>query len=228
MRVWTLAALAASCCGCSLGLLQTGKTVPAGNVAVTGGGAFIDNARFADVGRPNYSTAPAESLYPVGGVRVGVHDRVDVAVTGALAPGADGEVKVALLPQEERAAVAVRAGGGYGVSDSFRVAQGHVGVVGSYDVAAAFVPYAGATLANHWISSKDAIPDLAPNERRASHRASGDGLMQLALGVAVGKGRVQALLEYDRWEPVWRDPGSGYHFVGTNVFLAGVRVCSCL
>ena len=211
--------------GCSLGLLQTGKTVRAGGVEVTAGGSTIDNARYAAAGQ---KTPPeqATNAFPEGIVRVGVAEHVDVALSGYLTPGATGEVKVSFFERERRYALAARAGGGYGASQDFSVGHGRAGLVASYDLASFFTPYTGATLTNHWIA-RHTPPNvqLGPGERLAGHAWTGDGVVALAIGVALSLGAVAILVEYDRWLPAQHDPGSGFQFVPTNMGLAALRFC---
>lgn len=210
-----------------MGLMQTGKTVAPGGVEITGGVSYVSNDRYAAAGqKPPTDAQQPPTTFPEGSVRVGLIEHLDIGVGTYLGPGVAADGKYALFDRDKPYAIAARLGGGVTSTHDWDVKHAHAGVVASYDVLRELVPYAGATFTNHWIS-RNFVPDvqLAPGERFASHSGTGDGLLAFAFGVAIGSRYVAVLVEYDRWIPTQRDPGSGYRFVPSDVVLAGLRVC---
>ena len=81
----------------------------------------------------------------------------------------------------------------------------------------------GLTFANHWIEPGPPPGPLPPNV--VGHRGSGDGLLQLNLGIELMLSDHVALLgEYGHWFPLNDDPGDFYAFVPTNIAGFALRI----
>jgi hypothetical protein len=203
-------------CGCSFGMFQTAHTQAPGSVSVTPGVAQVFNRIDDQAGRSSITNLGAQ----LGG-RVGLGKRVDVGLGSFFGYGAKVDVKVNLLDPRQRLALAPRLGAGYRWQRNVGMLEG--GAITSYRIADQFEPYLGLTYANHWIEpeppSGPPVPNLAPR------RGTGDGLLQLNLGVELRLSEYVALLgEYGHWFPLNNDAGDFYAFIPTNVAGLALRI----
>jgi hypothetical protein len=198
--------------GCSFGAFQTAHTQAPATVSITPGVAQVFNRMDDQNGRSTITNLGAQ----LGG-RVGLSKRVDVGLGSFLFSGVKADVKVNLLERHRSLAIAPRLGAGYRWERSVGMLEG--GVIGSYRLADAFEPYLGLTFANHWIEPDPPPEPLPPNV--VGRRGSGDGLLQLNLGMELLlSDHVAVLGEYSHWFPLNDDPGDFYAFVPSNI--AGV------
>jgi hypothetical protein len=86
-------------------------------------------------------------------------------------------------------------------------------------------PYLGLTFANYWIGdyTRPAAP-APPGWRYARRRHTGDGVLELNLGVELPSKHYATFVEYSHWFVLQDDPGDFYHFVPTNIFGVAVRL----
>lgn len=214
VKPWPIGALLT--CGCSFGMFQTAHTQAPGSVSITPGAAQVFN-RIDDQGGRSTATNLGAQL----GGRVGLGKRVDLGLASFLGYGAKVDVKVNLLDPRQRLALAPRLGAGYRWARNVGMLEG--GAITSYRFANQFEPYVGVTYANHWIEpeppSGPALPNLAPR------RGTGDGLLQLTLGLELRLSENVALLgEYGHWFPLNNDPGDFYAFIPTNIAGLALRL----
>lgn len=201
-------------CGCSFGMFQTAHTQAPGTVSVTPGVAQVFNRIDDQAGRSTITNLGAQ----LGG-RVGLGKRVDAGLGSFFGYGAKVDVKVNVLDPRQRLALAPRLGAGYRWERNVGLLEG--GAIASYRFADHFEPYLGLTYANHWIEPEQ--PPGPPVPNLAARRGTGDGLLQLNLGVEIGLSEHVALLgEYGHWFPLNNDPGDFYAFIPTNV--AGIAL----
>lgn len=202
--------------GCSFGSFQTAHTQAPATVSVTPGVAQVFNRIDDQSGRSAATNLGAQ----VGG-RLGILSRVDAGLGSYLLGGVKADVKVNLLDPQQRLALAPRLGAGYRWAGR-QVGMLEGGAIGSYRFER-LEPYLGLTFANHWIDPTPPPGMLPPN--LAKRRGTGDGLLQLSLGVELGLSEHVALLgEYGHWFPLNNDPGNFYAFVPTNIAGVALRV----
>jgi len=202
--------------GCSFGSFQTAHTQAPGSVSVTPGVAQVFNRIDEQNGRGLATNLGAQ----VGG-RVGLAKRVDAGLGSFLLGGVKADVKVNLLTPQQRFALAPRAGAGYrGAGRSVSMLEG--GAIASYRFDT-LEPYLGLTYANHWIAPEPPEGILPPNVIQRT--GTGDGLLQLSLGVELRLSEHVALLgEYGHWFPLNNEPGNFYAFVPTNIAGLALRI----
>ena len=135
--------------------------------------------------------------------------------------GVKMDAKVNLLHPLQRLAVAPRLGAGFGLGRKVWMVEG--GAIASYRVSDWFEPYLGLTFANHWIAREPPPIMLPPNV--VARTGTGDGLLQLSLGVELVAARHFAVLaEYGHWFVLNNDPGDFYRFLPTNIAGLAVRI----
>jgi len=205
-------------CGCSFGAFQTAHTQAPASVSFTPGIANIWNGLDKQAGR-GLETNIGGQL----GARVGIAPRLDVGVGTFLYSGAKADVKVNLLEPHQRLAIAPRLGAGYRFERRVAMAEG--GAIVSYRFLGGHEPYLGLSFANHWIEPQLTTAPVPPNA--VGRRGTGDGLLQLNLGIEIPITRHSAmLLEYGHWFPLNDDPGDFYAFVPTNIAGIALRIGS--
>ena len=204
--------------GCSFGSFQTAHTQAPGSVSVTPGVAQVFNRVDDQNGRNRLTNLGAQ----LGG-RLGITKRVDAGVGSFLFGGVKADVKVNLLEPHRRLALSPRLGGGYRFGGGRSVGLLEGGAIASYRLLDGIEPYLGLTFANHWIEPGPPPGPLPPNV--VGHRGSGDGLLQLNLGIELMLSDHVALLgEYGHWFPLNDDPGDFYAFVPTNIVGLALRI----
>ncbi len=202
--------------GCSFGSFQTAHTQAPATVSVTAGATNVMNAIDDQAGR-DLSTNVGGQL----GVRVGVADRVDVGLGSFFQTGGRADAKINVLDPRGRVAIAPRLGVGYQWAHQIYMLEG--GAIASVRAQEWLEPYLGLSFANHWIESYEALEPLPQNAVGKS--GSGDGLLQLSLGVELAASRYFAVLaEYGHWFVLNDDPGDHFRFVATNILGIAVRV----
>ena len=203
---------------CSFGSFQTAHTQAPGSVSVTPGVAQVFNRVDDQNGRNRLTNLGAQ----LGG-RLGITKRVDAGLGSFLFGGVKADVKVNLLEPHRRLALSPRLGAGYRFGGSRSVGLLEGGAIASYRLLDGIEPYLGLTFANHWIEPGPPPGPLPPNV--VGHRGSGDGLMQLNLGIELMLSDHIALLgEYGHWVPLNDDPGDFYAFVPTNIVGLALRI----
>lgn len=203
---------------CSFASFQTAHTQGPGTVSVTPGIARVYN-RIDDHSGRDASTNVGAQL----GGRVGLTPRVDAGLGTFMRSGFKADVKVNLLAPHQRLALAPRLGAGYRWEREVGLLEG--GVIASYRCFDWLEPYAGITFANHWIEAVSPSGPLPPNV--VGRRGTGDGLLQLNMGVQLVASEHVALLgEYGHWFPLNDDPGDFYAFVPTDIVGLAFRIGS--
>jgi len=202
--------------GCSFGAFQTAHTQAPATVSVTPGVAQVFNRIDDQNGRSRLTNLGAQ----LGG-RVGITERVDAGLGGFLLSGVKADVKVNLLDRHRSLALAPRVGAGYRWQRNVGMLE--AGAIASYRLFGQFEPYLGVTFANHWIEADPPSGPLPQNVAR--RRGTGDGLLQLNLGVELMLSEHVALLgEYGHWFPLNDDPGDFYAFVPNNIVGLALRI----
>ena len=202
--------------GCSFGAFQTAHTQAPATVSITPGVAQVFNRMDDQNGHSTLTNLGAQ----LGG-RVGITPRVDAGLGSFLFSGVKADVKVNLLERHRSLAIAPRVGAGYRWQR--RVGMLEAGAIASYRIAEEFEPYLGVTYANHWIEPEPPSGPLPQNVARG--RGTGDGLLQLNLGVELMLSEHVALLgEYGHWFPLNDDPGDFYAFVPSNIAGLALRI----
>lgn len=203
---------------CGYGLLQTARTVPAGEVELEVGGGLLSNA-LAEERAYGSANLPLEV-----GARFGASDRVDVGARLFLGAGVLADAKVGLLDPASPFALAVQAGVGAArdLGGDGAVLHVPVNLVASYDLGAHVTPYAALGWGSFWVFGRDpVVPDAGATA--VARTGTGDGLALGTLGVELKVGPLGLLGEYRYWKPVLDDPGDGFGFVDEHLFLLGVR-----
>lgn len=202
--------------GCSFGSFQTAHTQAPATVSIAPGVAQAFNRIDDQSGRSTITNLGAQ----LGG-RVGITQRVDAGLGSFLAYGAKADVKVNLLERHQKLAIAPRLGAGYRWERRVGMLEG--GAIASYRFLDRFEPYLGLTFANHWIEAEPPPGPLPPNV--VGQRGTGDGLLQMSLGVELLLSEHVALLgEYGHWFPLNNDPGDFYSFIPTNIAGLALRI----
>jgi hypothetical protein len=203
-------------CGCSFGSFQTAHTQAPATLSVTPGVTHVFNRIDDQEGRSVLTNVGAQ----LGG-RVGITERVDAGLGSFLLSGVKLDAKVNLLDPHQKLAVAPRLGAGYRWGREVWLLEG--GAIASYRAFDALEPYLGLTFANHWIEPEPPRVALPPNV--VGRSGSGDGLLQLSLGVELGLSRhVSVLAEYGHWFVLNDDVGDYYRFVPTNIAGIALRL----
>lgn len=217
MRPRALTAVgAALACGCSFGSFQTAHTQPPGTVSVTPGVTQVFNRIDDEEGRGILTNVGAQ----LGG-RVGITERVDAGLGSFLVSGVKADAKVNIMGPRQKLALAPRLGAGYRWGREVRLLEG--GAIASYRAFERFEPYLGLTFANHWIEPEPPRIVLPPNV--VGRSGTGDGVLQLSLGVELGLSRhVSMLAEYGHWFVLNNDPGDYYRFLPTNIAGVALRI----
>jgi len=215
-----LSALAATLAGlvggCSFGSFQTAHTQPPATVSVTPGVTQVFNRIDDQQGRDVVTNFGGQ----LGG-RVGITQRLDAGLGSFLQSGVKVDAKLNVLDPRGKLALAPRLGAGYRAGREIWLAEG--GVITSYRVRESFEPYLGLTFANHWIEPE--APDLPLPPNAVGRRGSGDGLLQLNVGMELLlSSHVALLAEYGHWFVLNNDPGDYYRFVPTNVVGLALRI----
>ena len=198
----------------SYALMQTAHTQPARELRLKAGLANVHNAIDNQLGRSFFTNTTQEL-----GLRLGVADFMDLGLSPFMGTGASVDAKANLLDNRQRAAFGPRLLTGYAFGSERGVFSVEVGVIGSYRVVDWLEPYAGLSFANHWFSgeNRDLTAELAFNQRFATRRGYGDGLIKSAFGVDLRIAtHVHGLLEYGHWFVAQNDPGDGYGFLAND------------
>lgn len=203
-------------CGCSFGAFQTAHTQAPASVSFTPGVALVWNGIDETAGG-GLDTNLGGQL----GARVGIAPRLDVGVGSFLYSGAKADVKLNLLEPHQRLAIAPRLGAGYRFGRVVTMLEG--GAIVSYRFLEGLEPYFGLSFANHWIEPRLTTGQPPPNA--VGKRGTGDGLLQLSLGLEFPVTRHAAvLLEYGHWFPLNDDPGDFYAFLPVNIAGIALRI----
>lgn len=201
--------------GCSVGSFQTAHTQLPGTLSITPGVTYVTNRIDDEQGRGTLTNSTAQ----LSG-RAGLTERIDVGVGTFLQTGLKGDVKMNVLPPRAKLALAPRLGAGYRFGREIAMVEG--GAITSYRLVRGLEPYIGLSFANHWIEAE--APVTAPPNAVAA-RGTGDGLLQLSIGVELLQTTNFAILaEYGHWFPLNDDPGDFYRFLPTNIFGIAVRL----
>lgn len=208
-------ALGSGCAGSAL--LQTARTVPAGEVRGTVGMGFVYNELVQARGL-------AVNNFPVVvGVRYGLGEHTDLGLRN-LSSGLVLDAKHNFLAPESPLAVALLGGvggvyGGTNVGDTSAV---HVplGAVASYDLGPV-TPYAAVGYGAWWfIHPIQQTPGVA----YAKRTWTGDGTLELRAGLELRVSqRVAILAEYGYTRPLVEDPGDNFSLVPSHQLAMGVR-----
>jgi hypothetical protein len=203
--------------GCSFGTFQTAHTQAPATVSVTPGVTQVFNRIDEEQGR-GLSTNLGGQL----GGRVGITERLDAGLGTFLATGVKLDAKVNVLDPLQKLAIAPRLGAGRRwIEREIWMVEG--GALASYRFFDWFEPYLGLTFANHWIEPEPPQVDLPPNVVATS--GTGDGLLQLSMGVELVASRHFAVLaEYGHWFVLNNDPGDYYRFLPTNIAGLALRI----
>lgn len=213
--------LATSGCG-GYGLMQTAHTEPPGKGSMVIALDVMQNKLSGVAGRDQL-----QDLSQQAAPRIGLSDHADIGFQPWMLSGVRGDLKVDLLGPHEPWAVATRLGAGYAGTDTQTIMALAGGIL-SYRVTRGFEPYFGITYADHWIH-RPVDQALVPHgETLASRTHTGDGLVQLSVGLEFGGDSSAFIAEYNLWLPANNDPGDGYGFVTTEVFSLGVDFFSPL
>jgi hypothetical protein len=208
------AALGCLATGCSFGSFQTAHTQLPGTVSITPGVTYVTNRIADEAGRSTLTNSGAQ----LSG-RAGITERIDVGVGSFLQTGLKGDVKMNVLSPHARLALAPRLGAGYRLGRE--IAMVEAGAITSYRLVQGLEPYVGLSFANHWIEAE--APAATPNAVAA--RGTGDGLLQLSIGIElVQMSHFAILVEYGHWFPLHDDPGDFYRFLPTNIFGIALRL----
>ena len=203
---------------CSFGLFQTAHTAPPGRIRGSAGLSYVTNSVVTRPSQPN----PLLNLGAEAALRVGLTQHLDIGVGSFELAGAALDAKYNLLRPDQDFALAPRAGVAYGFNyETFRA---EVGGVVSYRLSRLVEPYLGLTFANYWIG--DYTPPDAPAPpgwHFARRKGTGDGVLELNVGVELPSKHFATLLEYGHWFVLQDDPGDFYHFVPTNIVGVAVR-----
>jgi hypothetical protein len=200
---------AALACGCSFGSFQTAHTQVPATVSVTPGVAQVFNEIDDQEGRGVLTNVGLQL-----GARVGITERLDAGLGSFLQSGVKVDAKLNVLDPRQKLAFAPRLGAGYRGARKVWLLEG--GAITSYRVSEGFEPYLGLTFANHWIEPEQPQMGLPPNV--VGRSGTGDGLLQLSLGVELVLSRhVAVLAEYGHWFVMNNDPGDYYRFLPTNI-----------
>jgi hypothetical protein len=203
--------------GCSFGAFQTAHTQAPATVSVTPGIAQVFNGIDDEQGRGLATNVGAQ----LGG-RVGLTERLDAGVGTFLSTGVKLDAKLNVLDPLQKLAVAPRIGAGRRwIGREIWMVEG--GAIASYRVFDWLEPYLGLTFANHWIEPEPPPLALPPDALGSS--GSGDGLLQLSVGVELAATRhFGVLAEYGHWFVLNNDPGDYYRFLPTNIAGLAVRI----
>ncbi len=205
--------------GCSFGSFQTAHTQAPATLSVTPGVAQVFNRIDDQQGRGGVINTGAQL-----GARVGITQRLDAGIGSFLLTGVKLDAKVNVLDPHEKFALAPRLGVGGRLSGR-EVWMVEGGAISSYRVSDSFEPYLGLTFANHWLAPEPP-PGMLPSNV-VGKSGSGDGLLQLNLGVELKLSNHVALLaEYGHWFVLQDDPGDFYRFLPTNIAGIALRIGS--
>lgn len=203
--------------GCSFGTFQTAHTQAPATVSVTPGIAQVFNEIEHEQGRGLATNVGGQ----LGG-RVGLTERLDAGVGTFMSTGIKLDAKLNLLDPLQRLALAPRLGAGRRwIERDVWMLEG--GAIVSYRAFDWFEPYLGLTFANHWIEPQPPPVTLPPDV--VGRSGSGDGLLQLSVGVELAVTRHFGLLaEYSHWFVLNNDPGDYYRFLPANIAGLAVRI----
>ncbi|HXK16926.1 MAG TPA: hypothetical protein VNG33_03960 [Polyangiaceae bacterium] len=214
------AALLFALSGCSSGLFQTAHTTPPGHLRGNVGLSYLSNRVTREQSRSGGE--PFVSVSAQAGLRVGVTQHLDLGLGSFGIESATLDAKYNVLEHDQAWALAPRIGVAYGGKyETFRAEAG--GIV-SYKASRLVEPYLGLSFANYWITDYTRPDTPAPaGSRYARRTGSGDGVLQLNLGVELPSKHYATLLEYSHWFVLQDDPGDFYRFVPTNLVGVAVR-----
>jgi hypothetical protein len=217
-RTALVLAAAALLSGCGLGLLQTARTTPAGELDFSLAAGYMHNEMIEvrDFGLANL---------PVNfGVRYGATDHLDVGATVFMGLGLMPDVKYNFLPPDCPLALSLQAGFGAAYDEFAGAAVLHLPLraMVSYEAAGWLSPYAGVSFGLYWIFGYGEVdqstPDLAPRE------GHGDGVLTVSAGLEFfSRSPARLLVEYTYFRPVLDDPGDRFAFAENHIFLLGTR-----
>lgn len=205
--------------GCGMGMLQTAKTTPAGELGGALAAGYIHNEMIEvrGVGPENFSA----NL----GIRYGISDHMDIGATLFMGLGILPDIKYNFLPPENPLAVAVQAGFGaaHDLLAGATVLHLPFRAMSSYEIADGIVtPYVGISFGLYWIfgygEEDESTENLAPRE------GHGDGVLTVSAGLEFfNRGPTRLFFEYNYFKPVLNDPGDRYGFADNHVLLIGLR-----
>jgi hypothetical protein len=204
--------------GCGLGLMQTARTTPAGELDFSLSAGYLHN-EMIEVRNVGLANLPVNFS-----VRCGATDHLDVGATVFMGLGLLPDVKYNFLPPQSPLALSLQAGFGAAYDEFADATVLHLPLRAliSYEAAGWVTPYAGVSFGLHWIFGYGEVdedaPDLAPRE------GHGDGVLSFTAGLEFfSKKPVRLLVEYTWFKPVLDDPGDRFAFAENHIFLLGTR-----
>jgi hypothetical protein len=206
--------------GCaSYALMQTAHTTPPNTGQVRLGVSDVVNELTGEDGRGAVSSLSGEL-----GARIGLTRFLDIGAAPFFRLGVAADAKMNLMPPDGAFALAPRLAVGYAVPDEdCRLFMAEAGMIVSYRWHR-LEPYFGLAMSNNWIRYPPSTGGLEPDQRFASRKGYGDGLLKSQVGVDLSVSGIFGLLaEYGYWKTLQNDPGDGFKFVDNHVIAIGVR-----
>jgi len=210
-----LAVAALSLSGCAgTALMQSARTLPKGEVDVTVGVGLLHNEMAEGRGY-------ALSNIPIQvGIRGGLTDQFEIGARSLMTLGLLIDAKYDLLPASSPLALSLMGSAGGALFPGQSALHAPVAALASYDVGPV-TPY-GSLGYGAWWFFYDA--DRVPGVRYASRTGTGDGTLDLRLGVELRlRGGVTVIAEYSYLRPVVDDPGDFYALASNHLVATGVR-----
>ena len=223
MPMWALVLSLAPACG--VGMLQTARTTPRGQLNTTLGLGYIHNWQVGKRGVTPYNFPPQVSL------RYGLSDRLDIGASLLFLSGLSLDAKYNFMPPDHPLALSLRGGLG-GAFDFLSGEEARLAInlplsaLASYRVLHWLEPYCGVGYSVFWIwvppmSRPDVLLD--ENQSLVGRGYYGDGIVTATLGVALhASDTTSFLLEYNFWWAVVDDPGDFYAFSNSHILMAGI------
>ncbi|MBN2498390.1 MAG: hypothetical protein JXR96_27615 [Deltaproteobacteria bacterium] len=205
--------------GCGLGLMQTARTTPPGELDANVAAGYVYNQMIEERGHA------LTNFQLQLGLRYGVCEQLDLGASLFMGVGALLDAKYNFLPADLPLAAALQAGFGAArdIGSGATVLHLPLRAVVSYDFLSGWlIPYAGLGLGLFWILGYGG--EAHADGELVGRTGSGDGLIMLSAGLALFGGTACALyVEYSWWRPVLDDPGDRFAFADNHIFMAGVR-----
>lgn len=205
--------------GCGVGMLQTARTTPEGELDFFLAAGYMHN-EMIEVRGFGLSNLPVNF-----GARYGVSDHLDIGATVFMGAGLLPDVKYNFLPPDCPLALSLQAGFGaaHDVFAGASVLHLPFRALVSYETAGgAITPYAGVSFGLYWIFDYGEVDESTPN--LAPREGHGDGVLTVTAGLEFfSQSPTRLLLEYTYFRPVLNDPGDRFAFADNHIFQAGLR-----